>query len=134
MNKMMGKITSALLIGLLIVAPISLAQSKKEVSLADASKSVRLNTQGKILSAKTTQSNGRKTHKIQVLTPSGRVKTFRVPVNNGNDNRNSSSRNNARLRKPATVNRGHQRANNHRSRTQTSRSAVIKNSENSEKK
>jgi hypothetical protein len=84
MKKIMVKITSALLIGLFLTVQLSFAQGRKEVSLAQASENIRNDTKGKILSAKTTEINGRRTHKIQVLTPSGRVKVYRIPVGGQN--------------------------------------------------
>ncbi len=104
MREMMIKLYCIILIGLLVVAPTCTAKNKKEVSLADASQAVRLETKGKILSARTMKSSGRATHKIQVLTPSGRVKTFRVPVNQSNHN----SRNNTSQQRPESYNRNYQ--------------------------
>ncbi len=105
MKKMTIKLYSAVLIGLLLIAPITTAKNNKEVSLAEASQAIRLETKGKIISARTMNSNGHSTHKIQVLTPSGRVKTFRVPVNQNNHN----SRNNSSHQRPDSYNRNYQK-------------------------
>ncbi len=60
---------------------VALAQ-KKPVSLEDASEMIRHSTQGKVLSAKTKENNGAQSHRIRVLTPSGRVKVYNVPAEN----------------------------------------------------
>ena len=137
-----------LLTSLLLAAALTLAKDVNETSLAQASERVRNSTKGKILSAKTVNSNGQITHKIQVLTPSGRVKMIRVPKkqdtqdysntkqgrpykqdtrNNSADNRRSTyrdrSRHNSRLNtQPQTT--------NSRSRTQKYHSPARNNSEN----
>lgn len=59
----------------------ALAQ-KSSVSLEEASEMIRHSTQGKVLSAKTNDNNGAQSHRIRVLTPSGRVKVYNVPANN----------------------------------------------------
>ncbi len=56
------------------------AGNKDTISLEQASEMVRLQSKGKVLSARTTNFNGGKTHRIQVLTPSGRVKIFQIPI------------------------------------------------------
>jgi hypothetical protein len=56
------------------------AKNKSDVSLEEASEFIRQQSQGKVLSAKTTHFNGARMHRIQVLTPSGRVKVFQVPA------------------------------------------------------
>ncbi len=104
MKKMTIKLCCAVLIGLLAIVPISMAKNKKTVSLAEASQAVRLKTKGKILSARTIHSDGHATHKIQVLTPSGRVKTIKVPVNQSN----YSTRNNALPQRQQPSNRNYQ--------------------------
>ena len=56
------------------------AGKKGTISLEQASEMVRLQSKGKVLSARTTNFNGGKNHRIQVLTPSGRVKIFQIPI------------------------------------------------------
>lgn len=58
----------------------TVARNKSNVSLEDASEFIREQSKGKVLSARTTNFNGEKKHRIQVLTPSGRVKIFQVPT------------------------------------------------------
>jgi hypothetical protein len=53
-----------------------LAQSDQ--SLASAVQSIKQQTGGRILSAKTINKNGQRVHKIKVLLPSGKVQTFNV--------------------------------------------------------
>ena len=60
---------------------INAADKKNTVTLEQASEMVREQSKGKVLSARTTHFNGGRTHRIQVLTPSGRVKIFQVPMN-----------------------------------------------------
>lgn len=60
---------------------VNAADKKNTVTLEQASEMVRKQSKGKVLSARTTNFNGGRTHRIQVLTPSGRVKIFQVPVN-----------------------------------------------------
>lgn len=75
------KFNSILKIALiLMLSSASIVQAK--VSLEDAANQAKKQTNGKILSAKTTRRLGTKVHRIQVLTPSGRVKIFHVPANN----------------------------------------------------
>jgi len=47
-------------------------------SLDSAVNSVKQKTGGRILSAKTSQKNGRRVYKIKVLLPSGKVQTFTI--------------------------------------------------------
>ncbi len=117
MKKMTIKLYSVVLIGLLLIAPITTAKNNKEVSLAEASQAIRLETKGKIISARTMNSNGHSTHKIQVLTPSGRVKTFRVPVNQSNQ-KNHNSRNNSSHQRPDSYNRNYQQKQSNINRSQ----------------
>lgn len=60
----------------------SYAKEEKPMNLEDATSFIQKNSQGKILSAKTLHKNGVNTHRIKVITPSGRVKVFKVPSNN----------------------------------------------------
>lgn len=76
------------------VIPVYAANNKTPVSLEQASESIRKQSKGKVLSAKTTNFNGQRQHRIQVLTPSGRVKIFQVPAKlDDNRNRNISTQN-----------------------------------------
>ena len=59
------------------------AKNPKSVSLEDASKQVQSSSNGKIISAKTSHVNNQNIHKIKVLLPNGRIKTYRVPAENG---------------------------------------------------
>jgi len=63
---------------------INAVEKKDTISLEQASEMVRLETKGKVLSAKTTNFNGIKAHRIQILTPSGRVKIFQIPLHREN--------------------------------------------------
>ncbi len=80
MNRL-PKIFALLLLMLTIGLPVNAADKKKIVSLEQASELVRQQSEGKVLSARTTNFNGNRTHRIQVLTPSGRVKIFQIPLN-----------------------------------------------------
>lgn len=55
---------------------IQLAQNDQ--SLNDAVQSIKQQTGGRILSAKTVDKNGQRIHKIKVLLPSGKVQVFSV--------------------------------------------------------
>lgn len=76
------KAQSILFIVLMGFVQFSVAENKPVITLEEASKQVLKTSKGKILSAKTTNSNGQKTHRIQVLTPTGRVKIFQIPATN----------------------------------------------------
>lgn len=56
---------------------ILLAQNNNQ-SLDQAVNSIKQQTGGRILSAKTVHKNGRRVYKIKVLLPSGKVQTFNV--------------------------------------------------------
>ena len=53
-----------------------LAQSNQ--SLDDAVRSVKQQTGGRILSAKTVNKDGKQVHKIKVLLPSGKIRVFKI--------------------------------------------------------
>ena len=83
------KYTSLTLLFLIIiglVSPISQANSftpyiqltQNDQSLNSAVQSIKEKTDGRILSAKTVTKNGLRIHKIKVLLPSGKVRTFKV--------------------------------------------------------
>ena len=59
----------------------SYGNNKDDVTLEQASETIRKDTKGKVLSATTSYKNGIKSHRIQVLTKSGRVKVYQVPAN-----------------------------------------------------
>jgi len=81
MCAILPKLTKISLIILLIFSQIAVAEKKFDITLKEASEFVRLQTNGKILSARTTNFNRLKAHRIQVLTTSGRIKIYQVPVN-----------------------------------------------------
>lgn len=54
-----------------------------ELTLEQAVAQVRRETGGRILAAETVQENGRRVHRIKVLTPERSVRTLRVEVGNG---------------------------------------------------
>ena len=58
-------------------SPFLLAQSNNQ-SLDSAVQSIKQQTGGRILSAKTVVKNGQRVHKIKVLLPSGKIQTFTV--------------------------------------------------------
>ena len=58
---------------------VRVAQKSDGMTLAQAIESVRRQTNGRILDAKTTVSGGREMHHIKVLTKDGKVKTHNVP-------------------------------------------------------
>ncbi|MCB1586342.1 MAG: hypothetical protein R3F25_06500 [Gammaproteobacteria bacterium] len=53
-------------------------KNNNEMSLEDATEYVRSTSKGKVLSAKTNVNQGKKSHRIQVLTPSGRVRVYQI--------------------------------------------------------
>lgn len=59
---------------------IKLAQNDSQ-SLEAATQSIKEQTGGRILSAKTIIRDGRQIHKIKVLLPSGKVRIFNVNAN-----------------------------------------------------
>ncbi len=74
-----------LLVVLLVVSPLALSRGDKNghrrgQELDEAVRSVKNQTRGQILSAKTHQDSQRRYHKIRVLTPDGRVKNVRLPA------------------------------------------------------
>lgn len=81
MNTKFLSLNSVVLILLVSISSITVAKDKLDVSLEDASEYIRAQSNGKVMSARTTNFNGLKMHRIQVLEPSGRVKVFQVPAN-----------------------------------------------------
>jgi len=91
MSYVLSKIQIIVIICLLGMVQSSYAENKQKLNLEQASESVRKASKGKILSAKTTHVNGVATHRIQVLTESGRVKIFQVPAFDKNTKTNNSN-------------------------------------------
>jgi len=56
-------------------------ETKNGFSLDDAVSEIREQTGGRILSAKTTDNNGKRIHQIRVLNKDGSVQRFRVKAN-----------------------------------------------------
>jgi len=54
------------------------------ISLDEAVAQARKRHKGKVLSAETTRSDGRKVHRIKILTKDGRVKRTRIDARTGN--------------------------------------------------
>jgi len=84
---------------LLLLMPFSYANNDDEVSLEQATESIRKESQVQVLSATTNNYRGVKSHRIQVLTESGRVKVYQVPANkneqpNSNKYQNNNNRSN----------------------------------------
>ena len=75
------KIKLLLIVALIGLMPFSYAKDKDDVSLEQASETIRKETKGQVLSATTKTYKGVKSHRIQVLTESGRVKVYQVPAN-----------------------------------------------------
>ncbi|MCB1595799.1 MAG: hypothetical protein KDI76_12890, partial [Xanthomonadales bacterium] len=67
------------------------------MSLEDATEYVRSTSKGKVLSAKTNINEGKKSHRIQVLTPSGRVRVYQIDAQKYDNRRepDSSQRSNS---------------------------------------
>lgn len=77
----------------IMVSPQIFAEKKQAMSLEEAAEFVRKSSKGKILSARTTKYKGETSHRIQVLTPSGRVKIIQVPIYKFKSNKNYESDN-----------------------------------------
>lgn len=81
-------LTTLLFIFTIMISPLSQASSFSSSSyiqlaqanqnLNDAVQSVKQQTGGRILSAKTVNINGKRIHKIKVLLPSGQVQVFSI--------------------------------------------------------
>ncbi len=71
--------------------PLLIAQRDQHdnggISLDEAVAQARRRHDGKVLSAKTTRVDGRKVHRIKILTPDGRVKRVQVDAGEGKKNR-----------------------------------------------
>ncbi len=67
---------------MLIALPVLLIPlSTYAVELEEAARQAAKNNNAKVLSAKTVNQNGRKTHEIKLLTSKGVVKTVKIPDN-----------------------------------------------------
>lgn len=61
-----------------ISSPFMQVAQNNQQSLDAAAQSIKQQTGGRILSAKTVEINGQRIHKIKVLLPSGKVRVFKV--------------------------------------------------------
>ncbi|VAW39776.1 hypothetical protein MNBD_GAMMA01-2040 [hydrothermal vent metagenome] len=128
MYKIMLKIQIVLLITLMSFSQFAMAEKRNNVTLEEASELVRIKSKGKVLSARTTNFNGEKAHRIQVLTPAGRVKVVQIPVYQQKKHRTSDYRSErkyythdkSRPDKPRSSrpNRSHSATTNHKSTSQ----------------
>jgi|GEM_PF-5562746 len=80
MNDFKSKILLIVLITFLGLIPAYAAKKQVPFSLEQASEYARKESNGKVLSAKTTMANGEKIHRVQIVTPSGRVKIYQLPT------------------------------------------------------
>lgn len=80
MNNILSKIILIVLVTILVVIPAHAAKKQVPFSLEQASEYARKDSNGKVLSAKTTIANGEKIHRVQVITSSGRVKIYQLPT------------------------------------------------------
>jgi uncharacterized iron-regulated membrane protein len=62
------------------------------ISLDEAVAQARKRHKGKVLSAETTRSNGRKVHRIKILTKDGRVKRVTVDAGNGQNKKHKQDK------------------------------------------
>lgn len=81
----MTKLFKALLLALLLptVAHPGGALTLSWVSLDDATKQVRKDSNKKVLGAKTESIDGREVHVIKILTPDGRIQNLRIDAETG---------------------------------------------------
>ncbi|MGR9046059.1 MAG: PepSY domain-containing protein [Gammaproteobacteria bacterium] len=81
----MTKLIKALLLALLLptVAHPGSALTLSWVSLDDATKQVRKDSNKKVLGAKTESIDGREVHVIKILTPDGRIQNLRIDAETG---------------------------------------------------
>jgi len=63
--------------------PVSQRGAATAITLEQAVAQVRKETGGRILAAETVQENGRRVHRIKVLTPDHSVRTIRIDAGNG---------------------------------------------------
>lgn len=64
-------------------SPVLRRVAAAAITLEQAVTQVRQQTGGRILAAETVQENGRRVHRIKVLTPDHSVRTVRVDAGNG---------------------------------------------------
>jgi len=119
MSKILSALKVIIVITLLGFVQCLYAQNNDFVSLEEASETIRKESKGQVLSATTNQYNGVTSHRIQVLTKSGRVKVYQVPAYKKDipqhyGNSNSSNKNNYRNRQPnnSTNNNRNRKPNN----------------------
>lgn len=147
MKAYLSKVKLLMIITLMGVIQFSYAKDKDYISLEQASESIRKESKGQVLSATTNDYNGVKTHRIQVLTESGRVKVYQVPAfkkdttkhygndqppNNSNNYRNRKPNNNTRnnrnqTTKPSSNSRSNLRSNFRSNSRLNSRSTYDRN-------
>ena len=68
------------------------------ISLDQAVSQARQRHKGKVLSAETVRSEGRKVHRIKILTKDGRVKRSRIDAGSGKKSGNNSGKKKSRKR------------------------------------
>ena len=64
-------------------APPAHSEKKRGISLDEAISRARRQENGKVLSAETVRDNGRRVHRIKILTRDGRVKHVRIDASSG---------------------------------------------------
>jgi hypothetical protein len=69
------------------------------VSLDEAVAQARQRYKGKVLSAETTRADGRKVHRIKILTQDGRVKRLTVDAGSGKNNKQQQDKKNKKQKK-----------------------------------
>lgn len=75
----MKKPVTALLLAFALAMPLAHAEETADrITLDEAAAQVRVETGGRILSATTEEENGKRVHRIKVLTPDNRVKVVSV--------------------------------------------------------
>lgn len=135
MKKTFTTFQKAILIIVMAFMQVSLAAGNNNTSLEEASEQIRTSTQGKILSAKTIGNNNQKTHRIQVLTPSGRVKIYNVPATQNNRKGDDSHYNSPHQRDRNNTQNEHRNtrsaSRSHSNRHNSSRSNSSRRSSNS---
>ena len=109
-----------LLLTLLLLCFMQFAVAKDEISLEQASESIRKESKGQVVSATTSTHKGVKTHRIKVLTKSGRVKVYNVPVSkNGSSKEYNNRYNQSKESKNSTNYRNKTSNNNSKNRKTT---------------
>lgn len=70
-------------VGSAAAAPATVLRQAEGVSLEEAVRRVREQSGGRVLRAETRRENGRTVHRIRVLSPDGRVRTWTVDADTG---------------------------------------------------